>query len=129
LYFACLDIALHHHFDPQGSATPFDVQQRVAALTTVLPPLPEDRFLCSFGHIFAGGYAAGYYSYKWAEVLSADAYSAFEEGGVLNPAIGRRFHDEILAVGGSRPAMQSFVAFRGRKPTIDALLRHHGMVN
>ena len=95
----------------------------------VLQPPEYNRFPHAFSHIFAGGYAAGYYSYKWAEVLSADAYSAFEEGGVLNPAIGRRFHDEILAVGGSRPAMQSFVAFRGRKPTIDALLRHHGMVN
>jgi oligopeptidase A len=93
-----------------------------------MPP-EYNRFPHAFSHIFAGGYAAGYYSYKWAEVLSADAYSAFEEGGVLNPAIGRRFQDEILAVGGSRPAMQSFVAFRGRKPEIDALLRQHGMVN
>jgi oligopeptidase A len=81
----------------------------------------------SFGHIFAGGYAAGYYSYKWAEVLSADAYGAFEEGGVLNPEVGERFRREVLACGGSRPALESFVAFRGRKPQIDALLRHNGM--
>jgi oligopeptidase A len=131
LYFACLDIALHHHFDPQGSETPFDVQQRVAALTTVLPPLPEDRFLCSFGHIFAGGYAAGYYSYKWAEVLSADAFAAFEEAGLDNAAAltatGRRYRNSILALGGSRPPMEVFRAFRGREPSTAALLRHSGL--
>jgi len=131
LYFACLDIALHYHFDPQGSETPFDVQQRVAALTTVLPPLPEDRFLCSFGHIFAGGYAAGYYSYKWAEVLSADAFAAFEEAGLDNAvalaATGRRYRHSILALGGSRPPMEIFREFRGREPTTAALLRHSGL--
>jgi oligopeptidase A len=100
-----------------------EVRREVA----VFVPPEYNRFPHSFSHIFAGGYAAGYYSYKWAEVLSADAYAAFEEEGVLNAATGRRFRDEILAVGGSRPAMQSFIAFRGRKPTIDALLRHHGM--
>ncbi len=131
LYFACLDIALHHHFDPQGSETPFDVQQRVAGLTTVLPPLPDDRFLCSFGHIFAGGYAAGYYSYKWAEVLSADAFAAFEEAGLDNAAAlaatGRRYRNSILALGGSRPPMEVFREFRGREPTTAALLRHSGL--
>jgi len=131
LYFACLDIVLHHHFDPQGSDTPFDVQQRVAALTTVLPPLPEDRFLCSFGHIFAGGYAAGYYSYKWAEVLSADAFAAFEEAGLDNAAAlattGRRYRNSILALGGSRPPMEIFREFRGRAPSTAALLRHSGL--
>ena len=131
LYFACLDIALHHHFDPQGSETPFDVQQRVAALTTVLPPLPEDRFLCSFGHIFAGGYAAGYYSYKWAEVLSADAFAAFEEAGLDNAvaltATGRHYRNSILALGGSRPPMEVFREFRGREPSTAALLRHSGL--
>ncbi len=131
LYFACLDMALHHHFEPQGSTTPFDVQQRVAALTTVLPPLPEDRFLCSFGHIFAGGYAAGYYSYKWAEVLSADAFAAFEEAGLNNAAAlaatGQRYRHSILALGGSRPPMEVFRAFRGREPTTAALLRHSGL--
>ena len=86
-----------------------------------------DRFMHAFGHIFAGGYAAGYYSYKWAEVLSADAYSLFEELGVLSPEAGARFRDEVLAKGGSRPAMDSFVAFRGREPQLDALLRHNGM--
>jgi oligopeptidase A len=81
----------------------------------------------SFSHIFSGGYAAGYYSYKWAEVLSADAYSAFEEAGVLDVATGRRYRREILEAGGSRPAEESFTAFRGREPRIDALLRHQGM--
>ena len=84
-------------------------------------------FRNGFSHIFGGGYAAGYYSYKWAEVLSADAYSLFEENGVLNPVVGERFREEILAAGGSRPALESFVAFRGREPKIDALLRHNGM--
>jgi len=93
----------------------------------VVPRAPYDRLLLSFGHIFAGGYAAGYYSYKWAEVLSADAYSLFEETGVLSPAAGARFRDEVLSRGGSRPAMESFVAFRGRPPQLDAFLRHNGM--
>ena len=84
----------------------------------VIPP-DFNRFANSFSHIFAGGYAAGYYSYKWAEVLSADAYSLFEERGVLNPEIGARFRDEVLAMGGSRPALESFIAFRGRAPSID----------
>jgi oligopeptidase A len=94
-----------------------------------MPPA-WNRFPNSFSHIFGGGYAAGYYSYKWAEVLSADAYSVFEEsatGGVVNSNAGARFLDEILAVGGSRPALESFIAFRGREPKIDALLRHNGM--
>ncbi len=93
----------------------------------VLFPPEYNRFPNNFSHIFAGGYAAGYYSYKWAEVLSADAYSLFEELGVLSPEAGERFRTEILGVGGSRPALESFVAFRGREPTIDALLRHSGM--
>ena len=93
----------------------------------MLFPPSYNRFQNSFSHIFGGGYAAGYYSYKWAEVLSADAYSLFEEHGVLNAETGARFRDEILAAGGSRDALESFVAFRGRKPSIDALLRHNGM--
>ena len=92
-----------------------------------LPPA-YNRFPNNFSHIFAGGYGAGYYSYKWAEVLSADAYSLFEENGVLDRRSGERFHDEILAVGGSRPALESFKAFRGREPRVDALLRHNGMI-
>ena len=101
------------------------MRQREVAV--VVPPA-YDRFPHSFAHIFAGGYAAGYYSYKWAEVLSADAYSLFEETGVLSPATGERFRREVLARGGSRPALESFVAFRGRAPQIDALLRHNGMM-
>jgi oligopeptidase A len=94
-----------------------------------VPRPPFDRSLThAFSHIFAGGYAAGYYSYKWAEVLSADAYSLFEEEGVLSAAAGGRFRDEVLAAGGSRPALDSFIAFRGRPPQIDALLRHNGML-
>jgi oligopeptidase A len=129
LEFALFDMLLHAHAAPASDS---EVLQRMAEVRQeigVLIPPEYNRFPHSFSHIFAGGYAAGYYSYKWAEVLSADAYAAFEEEGVLNPATGQRFRDEILAVGGSRPAMDSFVAFRGRKPTIDALLRHHGMVN
>ena len=131
LYFGLTDLALHHDFDPQGERNAFDIQREVAARTTVLPPLPEDRFLCSFGHIFAGGYAAGYYSYKWAEVLSADAFAAFEEVGLDNEVAvketGRRFRDTVLGLGGSRPPMDVFAAFRGREPSTDALLRHAGL--
>jgi oligopeptidase A len=93
----------------------------------VLFPPDFYRFQHSFSHIFAGGYAAGDYSYKWAEVLSADAYAHFEEHGVLDPETGKRFRDEILARGSSRAALESFRAFRGRDPQIDALLRHQGM--
>jgi len=108
-------------------ASPQAVLDAVRADVRVLPVAPYDRFMHAFGHIFAGGYAAGYYSYKWAEVLSADAYSLFEELGVLSPEAGARFRDEVLAKGGSRPALDSFVAFRGREPQLDALLRHNGM--
>jgi len=101
--------------------------KQVRAQVAVIVPPEYNRFPNSFSHIFAGGYAAGYYSYKWAEVLSADAYSLFEEQGVLNREVGERFWREILSVGGSRPALESFVAFRGRPPRIDALLRHSGM--
>jgi len=94
----------------------------------VMPSPPFSRTPNTFSHIFSGGYAAGYYSYKWAEVLSADAFSLFEERGVMSPEIGARFRDEVLARGGSRPALESFVAFRGRPPQLDALLRHNGMV-
>ena len=131
LSFGLIDLALHHRHDPRGSESVFDLQRRLAPLTSVMPPLPEDRFLCSFGHIFAGGYAAGYYSYKWAEVLSADAFAAFEEAGVDDPqavaSVGRRYRETILALGGSRAPMDVFQAFRGREPTTDALLRHAGL--
>jgi oligopeptidase A len=131
LYFAATDLALHHGYDPEGTLSPFDVQRRVAERTTILPPLEGDRFLCGFSHVFAGGYAAGYYSYKWAEVLSADAFGAFEEAGLRDERAvreaGRRFRSTVLALGGSRPPIEVFRAFRGRDPSTEALLRHAGL--
>ncbi|WP_416243888.1 M3 family metallopeptidase [Azospira sp. APE16] len=129
LEFSLFDLRIHHGFDPKGEQTVLDVLNEVRREVAVLIPPAWHRFPNSFGHIFAGGYAAGYFSYKWAEVLSADAYAAFEEAG--NPfdgATGKRFLDEILSVGGSRPAIDSFKAFRGREPSVDALLRHNGMI-
>ena len=125
--FSLFDMRLHGDFDPAGSKTPLDLIEEVRDEVAVVRPPKWNRFPNNFSHIFAGGYAAGYYSYKWAEVLSADAYSLFEEHGVLCEETGRRFWAEVLAMGGSRPALESFVAFRGREPSIDALLRHNGM--
>ena len=125
--FALFDMHLHWDFDPASGRSALQLLGEIRDKVAVLKPPAYNRFPNNFSHIFAGGYAAGYYSYKWAEVLSADAYSFFEEQGVLNPAAGERFRDEILAVGGSRPAADSFRAFRGRAPTVDALLRHNGM--
>ncbi|GAB1392458.1 M3 family metallopeptidase [Rhodocyclaceae bacterium] len=127
--FSLFDLRLHAE-DRKDFMTVLDEVRREVAV--IIPP-EWNRFPQSFSHIFAGGYAAGYYSYKWAEVLSADAYAAFEEvmpsvGSVLDTATGERFRREILAVGGSRPALESFKAFRGREPSPDALLRHNGMV-
>ena len=127
LEFAIFDMRLHSDFDPAARKTPLQLIEEVRRDVAVLIPPDYNRFPNSFSHIFGGGYAAGYYSYKWAEVLSADAYSLFEENGVLNAAVGKRFREEILGAGGSRPAIESFVAFRGREPSIDALLRHNGM--
>jgi oligopeptidase A len=131
--FSLFDLRLHHDFVPGGDKTLLQLLGEVRDEVAVVRPPEWNRFANSFSHIFAGGYAAGYYSYKWAEVLSADAFEAFEEargvaGTVLDTATGRRFWDEILAVGGSRPALESFKAFRGREPKPDALLRHSGMV-
>jgi oligopeptidase A len=128
LEFSLFDMRLHDDFDPSGKRSAQELLDEVRREVAVLTPPAWNRFPNSFGHIFGGGYAAGYYSYKWAEVLSADAYSLFEERGVLNPEAGRLFRDEILAVGGSRPAAESFRAFRGRDPSVDALLRHSGMI-
>ena len=125
--FSLFDMHLHYDFRPGGSDTAIKLLQRIRDEVAVLSPPAYNRFPNSFAHIFAGGYGAGYYSYKWAEVLSADAYSLFEENGVLDAAVGTRFRREILSVGGSRPALDSFIAFRGREPNIDALLRHSGM--
>ncbi|MDX8399661.1 MAG: M3 family metallopeptidase [Gallionellaceae bacterium] len=126
--FSLFDLRLHSDFNASGSQTVQQLLNEVRAEVAVIIPPSFNRFQNSFSHIFAGGYAAGYYSYKWAEVLSADAYSLFEENGVLDAATGSHFREQILAVGGSRVAMDSFVAFRGRKPTIDALLRHNGLI-
>jgi oligopeptidase A len=128
--FALFDMLLHTEYVPGRPGPHPDARAVLDAArreVAVVPRPAYDRFMHAFGHVFAGGYAAGYYSYKWAEVLSADAYSLFEEVGVLSPAAGARFRDEVLARGGSRPALDSFVAFRGRQPQIDALLRHNVM--
>jgi oligopeptidase A len=131
LEFGMTDMALHHTHDPEGKASVFDVHQEIARKSSVLPPLPEDRFLCAFTHIFSSSYAAGYYSYKWAEVLSADAFSAFEEVGLDNEQavadLGRRFRDTVLAAGGGRHPMEIFRDFRGREPSTEPLLRHSGL--
>ena len=117
---------LHTEFDPaKDSIQSLLLKVRKEVAVTQQPDY--NRFPNSFSHIFAGGYAAGYYSYKWAEVLSSDAFSLFEETGVLNSQTGKKWLDEVLAVGSSRPAMDSFIAFRGRAPKIDALLRHSGI--
>jgi len=126
--FALFDMLMHSNFEAGGGKTILQLLDEVRTEVAVLIPPAFHRFPHSFAHIFSGGYAAGYYSYKWAEVLSADAYGLFEENGVLNPDVGARFRGEILAMGGSRGAMQSFTAFRGREPSMDALLRHHGLL-
>jgi oligopeptidase A len=125
--FSLFDLLLHHDFDPAGGKSALDLLDDVRRRVAVVLPPAYNRFPNNFSHIFSGGYAAGYYSYKWAEVLSADAYSLFEENGVLDPETGQRFWNEILGMGGSRPALESFIAFRGREPKIDALMRHSGM--
>ena len=126
--FSLFDMLMHSNFEAGGGKSILQLLDEVRTEVAVLIPPAFHRFPHSFSHIFAGGYAAGYYSYKWAEVLSADAYSLFEENGVLNPAVGARFRSEILAMGGSRGAMQSFAAFRGREPNLEALLRHNGLL-
>ncbi len=131
LHFSILDLELHYRYLPDSGETPKDVRDRIAKTTTILQPLPEDSFPCVFGHIFGGGYAAGYYSYKWAEVLSADAFAAFEEAGLQDEealkVIGTRYRDTVLALGGSNHPMEIFKAFRGREPSTEALLKHNGL--
>jgi len=126
--FALFDIKLHSDYDPNLKDF-LNLLNQVRDQVSVVRPPDWNRFPHSFSHIFAGGYAAGYYSYKWAEVLSADAYSLFEEMGILSSEAGKRFRKEVLSMGGSRPAIESFIKFRGRKPSIEALLRHHGLLN
>lgn len=132
VHLALTDLRLHSEWSPDCGETPEQLRRRIATSTTVLAPIDADAFLCSFGHIFAGGYAAGYYAYKWAEVLSADAFSAFEDGGLENEvqiqATGRRFRDTVLSLGGSLSPSEVFEAFRGRQPSTEALIRHSGLV-
>ncbi|XP_058081927.1 organellar oligopeptidase A, chloroplastic/mitochondrial-like [Magnolia sinica] len=129
--YASVDLELHTRYDPSGPESIYDVDQRVGMRTHVIPLLPEDRFLCSFSHIFADLYEAGYYSYQWAEVLSADAFSAFEEAGLDNDEAiketGRRFRETVLALGGGKSPLEVFVEFRGREPSPDAMLRQYGL--
>jgi len=137
LYFGQLDLELYSNYNATAGKsgegeTVFDVQKRIASKYTPYNlPLPEDRFLCTFSHIFAGGYSAGYYSYKWAEVMSADAFSAFEDVGLENEEevrkVGRRFRDTVLSLGGGKAPSEVCRSFRGRDPTPDALLRHLGL--
>lgn len=132
LTFGMTDMRLHSDFDPQSGQSIFEVQRDVMQRTSIMPMLEDDRMLCSFQHIFSGGYAAGYYSYKWAEVLSADAFGAFLEAGLENDQaireVGRRFRDTILAMGGSVHPMDLFKQFRGREPDPTVLLKQSGLL-
>ena len=132
VHFALTDLRLHSQWTPSCGQSPEQLRREIAVTTTVLEPIPEDAFLCAFSHIFAGGYSAGYYSYKWAEVLSADAFSAFEEVGLEQEeeivATGRRFRDTVLSLGGSQSPAEVFEAFRGRQPSSEALIRHSGLI-
>jgi len=125
--FALFDMRLHMEFEPDRPGQVHEILNEVRAEVAVVLPPEYNRFENSFSHIFAGGYAAGYYSYKWAEVLSADAFARFEEEGMFNPATGQDFLHQILEQGGARDAMDLFMAFRGRPPKVDALLRHSGL--
>jgi oligopeptidase A len=127
LEFALFDFRLHREYSGSNPVTAEEILSEVREKVTVVPTVDFNRFQHSFSHIFAGGYAAGYYSYKWAEVLSADAYSRFEEEGIFNKTTGASFLKEILSQGGSREAAELFEAFRGRKPSVEPLLRHSGI--
>ena len=128
--FGALDVDLHSTYDASAE-TPFEAQKRVFAKHAAMPPLEGDRFLCAFGHIFAGGYACGYYSYKWAEVLSADAFAAFEEAGLDDDAavraLGKKFRETVLGLGGGTHPSDVFKQFRGRAASPDALIKHSGL--
>jgi oligopeptidase A len=126
--FALFDIKLHSEYSPKNRNF-LKILKNVRSEVSVMNTPTWNKFPHSFSHIFSGGYSSAYYSYKWAEVLSADAYSLFEDIGILSKTAGNKFRKEILSRGGSRSAMDSFIAFRGRKPKIDALLFHHGLTN
>ena len=131
IHFALTDLKLHSQWNEDLEISPDELRREIAKNTTVMDPIPEDQFLCAFSHIFAGGYAAGYYSYKWAEVLSSDAFAAFEEAGLTNHdevrKIGKKYRDSILSLGGSRSPNKVFKQFRGRLPSTEALIRHSGL--
>jgi oligopeptidase A len=127
LEFSLFDFRIHHEYDPSLGGRVQEILNDVRSKVAVVMPPATNRFQHSFGHIFAGGYAAGYYSYKWAEVLSADAFSRFEQEGIFNPKTGQDFLECILEKGGSAEPMELFKSFRGREPEIDALLRHCGI--
>ncbi len=131
IHFALTDLKLHSQWNEDLGISPDELRREIAKNTTVMDPIPEDQFLCAFSHIFAGGYAAGYYSYKWAEVLSSDAFAAFEEAGLNNKdevrKIGKKYRDSILSLGGSRSPNKVFKQFRGRLPSTEALIRHSGL--
>ena len=127
LEFSLFDFKIHQDYDPEKGGRIYETLQQVREQVSVVKPPVFNRFAHSFSHIFAGGYAAGYYSYKWAEVLSSDAFSLFEEKGIFDETTGKAFLTNILETGGTEDAMELFIKFRGRKPTIDALLRHNGI--
>ena len=131
LHFAIADLRLHSNIVTNKGKSSDEIRREIAKETTVIPPIQEDQFLCCFSHIFAGGYSAGYYSYKWAEVLSADAFSMFEEANIENSqdiqTIGKKFKDTILSLGGSLSPLEIFKLFRGREPKTDSLIRHLGL--
>ena len=133
VHFALTDLKLHSTFDQEKIKDPDSIRRNIAKTTTVIQPIPEDKFLCAFSHIFAGGYSAGYYSYKWAEVLSADAFSAFEEVGLNNinevKKVGRKFRETVLSLGGSKSPSEVFESFRGRPANTKALIKYSGLEN
>tara|TARA_Y100001978_G_scaffold201278_1_gene219282 strand:- start:2564 stop:4666 length:2103 start_codon:yes stop_codon:yes gene_type:complete len=133
LHFAIVDLRLHSNLPFYKGKNSDEIRRDIAKDTTIMPPIVEDKFLCCFSHIFAGGYSAGYYSYKWAEVLSADAFSMFEEAGLEDDQkvkdIGIKFKETILSLGGSLPPLETFKLFRGREPKTDPLIRHLGLAN
>ncbi len=127
LEFSLFDFRIHRDYDPKKGGRIYQTLEQVRDMVAVIKPPRFNRFAHGFSHIFAGGYAAGYYSYKWAEVLSSDAFSLFEEKGIFDQETGHSFLTNVLEKGGSENAMDLFVRFRGRKPAIDALLRHNGI--
>lgn len=127
LEFSMFDLRIHSEIKGEGAKSIQQILDEVREQTALMKPPAFNRFQNAFSHIFAGGYSAGYYSYKWAEVLSADAFSLFEEQGIFNEQTGKAFLENILEKGGSQEPMELFKAFRGREPEIDALLRHSGI--